>query len=100
MFCIDFEYYIRLYLKKNMISRVFQLIGINLSFGRLICIFPHLAAMGIHPENGIFSCPQDDADKIIMLEDGLIAEEGSHQYLSGLKGKYYELVKNQLELGS
>ena len=41
-----------------------------------------------------------DADKIIMLEDGQIAEEGSHQYLSALKGKYYELVKNQLELGS
>jgi ATP-binding cassette subfamily B protein len=41
-----------------------------------------------------------NADKIIMLEDGQIAEEGSHQYLSALKGKYYELVKNQLELGS
>jgi ATP-binding cassette subfamily B protein len=41
-----------------------------------------------------------DADKIIMLEDGRIAEEGSHQYLSAFKGKYYELVKNQLEMGS
>jgi ATP-binding cassette subfamily B protein len=40
------------------------------------------------------------ADKIIMLQDGQIVEEGSHQYLCALKGKYYELVRDQLELGS
>jgi ATP-binding cassette subfamily B protein len=41
-----------------------------------------------------------NADKIIVLHEGTIAEEGTHQELSVLKGKYYELVKNQLELGN
>ncbi len=41
-----------------------------------------------------------NADKIVVLHEGQIAEEGTHQELSKLKGKYYELVKNQLELGS
>lgn len=41
-----------------------------------------------------------NADKIIVMEEGQIAEEGTHQYLSALKGKYYDLVKNQLELES
>lgn len=39
-----------------------------------------------------------DADKIIVLEDGEIIEEGNHIELTQKKGKYYELVKNQLEL--
>lgn len=41
-----------------------------------------------------------NADKIIVLENGRVAEEGTHQQLSARKGKYYELVKNQLELGN
>ena len=41
-----------------------------------------------------------NADKIVVLDKGKIAEEGTHQELSALKGKYYELVKNQLELGN
>jgi ATP-binding cassette subfamily B protein len=41
-----------------------------------------------------------NADKIIVLHKGKIAEEGTHTELTTLKGKYYELVKNQLELGS
>ena len=40
------------------------------------------------------------ADNIIVLEKGVIAEQGSHEGLTKLKGKYFELVKNQLELGS
>ncbi|SEM79689.1 bacteriocin-processing peptidase. Cysteine peptidase. MEROPS family C39 [Mucilaginibacter gossypiicola] len=40
-----------------------------------------------------------DADKIVVLNEGKIEEEGSHHYLTSLKGRYYELVKNQLELG-
>ncbi|MDR0683274.1 MAG: ATP-binding cassette domain-containing protein, partial [Dysgonamonadaceae bacterium] len=41
-----------------------------------------------------------DADQIIVLDDGKIVEQGNHEILSKLKGKYYQLVKNQLELGN
>jgi len=41
-----------------------------------------------------------DSDNIIVLEDGRIIEQGTHQHLVKKKGMYYELVKNQLELGS
>jgi len=41
-----------------------------------------------------------NADKIVVLDYGEIVEEGTHEYLTSLKGKYYELVKNQLELGT
>lgn len=38
-----------------------------------------------------------NADLIIVMEDGEIRESGNHQELLNRKGKYYELVKNQLE---
>lgn len=41
-----------------------------------------------------------DADKIVVLDKGKVAEEGTHEELTVLRGKYYELVRNQLELGS
>ncbi len=41
-----------------------------------------------------------NADKIIVMDNGEIAEEGTHEELAFKKGKYYELVKNQLELGN
>jgi ATP-binding cassette, subfamily B, bacterial len=41
-----------------------------------------------------------NADKIIVLENGQLVEEGNHQQLVARKNKYYELVKNQLELGN
>lgn len=41
-----------------------------------------------------------NAHKIVVLEDGEIVEEGSHTELTTRKGKYFELVKNQLELGN
>lgn len=41
-----------------------------------------------------------NADNIVVLQDGEIIEEGNHEELAGRKGKYYELVKNQLELGN
>jgi ATP-binding cassette subfamily B protein len=41
-----------------------------------------------------------NADNIVVLHKGKIAEEGDHHQLSATKGRYYELVKNQLELGN
>ena len=41
-----------------------------------------------------------DADKIVVLDRGRMAEEGTHRELTGRKGLYYRLVKNQLELGN
>ncbi|HEY0066327.1 MAG TPA: ATP-binding cassette domain-containing protein, partial [Flavisolibacter sp.] len=41
-----------------------------------------------------------NADHIIVLKDGEIVEQGLHETLAATKGYYYELVKNQLELGN
>lgn len=41
-----------------------------------------------------------NADKIVVLDNGRIVEEGNHKELTNKKEKYYELVKNQLELGT
>lgn len=40
------------------------------------------------------------ADQIIVLEKGKIVEMGNHSILTNNRGKYFELVKNQLELGN
>ncbi|UHO37740.1 peptidase domain-containing ABC transporter [Chryseobacterium capnotolerans] len=40
------------------------------------------------------------ADKIIVLDRGKVVEEGSHAELVDLRGEYYRLVRNQLELGN
>ena len=41
-----------------------------------------------------------NADQIVVLDNGQIVEQGNHESLVQLKGKYYHLVKNQLELGA
>lgn len=40
-----------------------------------------------------------NADLIVVLESGRIIEQGQHDFLVAQKGRYYELIKNQLELG-
>lgn len=40
-----------------------------------------------------------DADNIIVMDNGKVAEEGTHLQLIAKRGLYYTLVKNQLELG-
>jgi ATP-binding cassette, subfamily B, bacterial len=40
------------------------------------------------------------ADTIVVLEKGEIIEQGSHEELTRQRGAYYNLVKNQLELGA
>jgi len=41
-----------------------------------------------------------NADRIIVLDGGCVVETGNHDSLIALKGTYYNLVKNQLELGN
>ncbi|WP_085535957.1 peptidase domain-containing ABC transporter [Massilibacteroides vaginae] len=41
-----------------------------------------------------------DADNIVVLDKGRVAEEGTHEELTAKRGIYYQLVKNQLELGN
>ncbi len=41
-----------------------------------------------------------NADQIVVLDDGAIVETGTHASLVAAKGVYYNLVRNQLELGS
>ena len=40
-----------------------------------------------------------NADQIIVLDKGKVVEVGNHEKLTKTKGYYYNLVKNQLELG-
>ncbi|THU40346.1 peptidase domain-containing ABC transporter [Niastella caeni] len=40
-----------------------------------------------------------NADLIVVLEKGVITETGTHAQLTKNQGRYFELVKNQLELG-
>jgi ATP-binding cassette subfamily B protein len=41
-----------------------------------------------------------NADNIVVLEKGKIVEQGTHAELTAKRGAYFELVRNQLELGS
>ncbi|SEA10886.1 ATP-binding cassette, subfamily B [Segatella bryantii] len=41
-----------------------------------------------------------NADQIIVLDKGKVVETGNHKSLTAKRGTYYNLVKNQLELGN
>lgn len=41
-----------------------------------------------------------NADQIIVLDKGKVVETGNHKSLTAKRGAYYNLVKNQLELGN
>lgn len=40
------------------------------------------------------------ADNIVVLEKGVIVEQGTHNHLIMSQGRYYQLIRNQLELGN
>ena len=41
-----------------------------------------------------------NADQIVVLDQGKVVEIGNHESLTAKRGAYYNLVKNQLELGN
>jgi ATP-binding cassette subfamily B protein len=41
-----------------------------------------------------------DADQIIVLDHGRVIEQGTHEDLAQQRGAYFDLIRNQLELGT
>ncbi|MHB8130624.1 MAG: ABC transporter ATP-binding protein, partial [Mobilitalea sp.] len=41
-----------------------------------------------------------NADKILLLHDGRVIEEGTHEELLAMKGKYFDLYTRQLTAAS
>lgn len=43
-------------------------------------------------------CTVKNADKILLLDKGKIIEEGTHNELLNMRGKYFHLIQSQLML--
>ncbi|MCX6256496.1 MAG: peptidase domain-containing ABC transporter [Bacteroidia bacterium] len=56
--------------------------------GKTVVIVAHRLSTVIH------------SDQIVVLKEGRICESGNHESLKQLKGEYFNLIRNQLELGS
>ncbi|MDR0802297.1 peptidase domain-containing ABC transporter [Fluviicola sp.] len=56
--------------------------------GKTVCIIAHRLST------------VKNADQIVVLDQGKVAEIGNHESLVKFQGLYYNLVKNQLELGN
>ena len=41
-----------------------------------------------------------NADQIVVIDHGSVVETGNHETLTEKRGAYYNLVRNQLELGN
>lgn len=41
-----------------------------------------------------------NADNIVVLEEGRIVEQGNHEFLIRKKGRYFDLIKEQLEIAN
>ena len=41
-----------------------------------------------------------NADQIVVIDHGKVVDTGNHETLTAKRGAYYNLVKNQLELGN
>jgi ATP-binding cassette subfamily B protein len=59
----------------------------NFSSGKTVFVIAHRLSTVRH------------ADQIVVMENGNIVEIGDHNTLASKRGKYFELIKNQLELG-
>ena len=82
------EFYSCIFVKCNILNLYFQG-NLNIFFkNKTVIVIAHRLSTVIN------------ADNIIVLEKGKIIETGSHLELLNLKGSYYKLVKNQLQLGS